>query len=237
MSTRRTFLAAAGTGAAALVVGAPSLHAIGFEPTPAPGKHELPALPYSFDALEPHIDAQTMQIHHDKHHLAYVNGLNKAEEELAKARATDDYALIQHWSKQAAFHGGGHWLHSMFWKIIGTPGKQGGGEPTGDLLEAINDGFGSFAAFKKQFSAAAAAVEGSGWALLHYRHDDGRLIVMQAENQHKLSSWGTTPILGLDVWEHAYYLKYQNKRPDYVAAWWNVVNWDAVAANLASLRR
>ncbi|MFM8771489.1 MAG: superoxide dismutase [Candidatus Kapaibacterium sp.] len=237
MSTRRTFLAAAGTGAAALVVGAPSLHAIGFEPTPAPGKHELPALPYSFDALEPHIDAQTMQIHHDKHHLAYVNGLNKAEEELAKARATDDYALIQHWSKQAAFHGGGHWLHSMFWKIIGTPGKQGGGEPTGDLLEAINDGFGSFAAFKKQFSAAAAAVEGSGWALLHYRHDDGRLIVMQAENQHKLSSWGTTPILGLDVWEHAYYLKYQNKRPDYVTAWWNVVNWDAVAANLASLRR
>ncbi|MBU3679486.1 MAG: superoxide dismutase [Candidatus Kapabacteria bacterium] len=237
MSTRRTFLAAAGTGAAALVVGAPSLHAIGFEPTLAPGKHELPALPYSFDALEPHIDAQTMQIHHDKHHLAYVNGLNKAEEELAKARATEDYSLIQHWSKQAAFHGGGHWLHSMFWKIMGAPGKQGGGEPTGDLLAAINDGFGSFSAFKKQFSAAAAAVEGSGWALLHYRHDDGRLIVMQAENQHKLSSWGTTPILGLDVWEHAYYLKYQNKRPDYVAAWWNVVNWNAVAANLASLRR
>lgn len=237
MSTRRTFLAAAGAGAAALVVGAPSLHAIGFEPTPAPGKHELPALPYSFDALEPHIDAQTMQIHHDKHHLAYVNGLNKAEEELAKARATDDFALIQHWSKQAAFHGGGHWLHSMFWKIMGAPGKQGGGEPTGDLLAAINDGFGSFAAFKKQFSAAAAAVEGSGWALMHYRHDDGRLIVMQAENQHKLSSWGTTPILGLDVWEHAYYLKYQNKRPDYVAAWWNVVNWSAVSANLASLRR
>lgn len=237
MSTRRTFLAAAGTGAAALVVGAPSLHAIGFEPTPAPGKHELPPLPYSFDALEPHIDAQTMQIHHDKHHQAYVNGLNKAEEELAKARATEDYALIQHWSKQAAFHGGGHWLHSMFWKVMGAPGKQGGGEPTGDLLAAINDGFGSFSAFKKQFSAAAAAVEGSGWALLHYRHDDGRLIVMQAENQHKLSSWGTTPILGLDVWEHAYYLKYQNKRPDYVAAWWNVVNWSAVAANLASLRR
>jgi Fe-Mn family superoxide dismutase len=148
MTTRRSFLTAAGTGAAALVVGAPSLHAIGFEPTPAPGKHELPALPYSFDALEPHIDAQTMQIHHGKHHMAYVNGLNKAEEELAKARAADDYALIQHWSKQAAFHGGGHWLHSMFWKIMGAPGTLGGGEPTGDLLAAISDGFGSFGAFK-----------------------------------------------------------------------------------------
>ena len=236
MTTRRSFLTAAGTGAAALVVGAPSLHSIGFEPTPAPGKHERPALPYSFDALEPHIDAQTMQIHHGKHHMAYVNGLNKAEEELAKARAADDYALIQHWSKQAAFHGGGHWLHSMFWKIMGAPGTLGGGEPTGELLAAINDGFGSVGAFKKQFTAAAIAVEGSGWALLHYRRDDGRLIVMQAENQHKLSSWGTTPILGVDVWEHAYYLRYQNKRADYVAAWWNVVNWNAVAANLASLR-
>jgi Fe-Mn family superoxide dismutase len=169
--------------------------------------------------------------------MAYVNGLNKAEEELAKARAADDYALIQHWSKQAAFHGGGHWLHSMFWKIMGAPGTLGGGEPTGDLLAAISDGFGSFGAFKKQFTAAAVAVEGSGWALLHYRRDDGRLIVMQAENQHKLSSWGTTPILGIDVWEHAYYLRYQNKRADYVTAWWNVVNWNAVAANLASLRR
>lgn len=237
MSTRRTFLAAAGSGAAALVVGAPSLHSIGFEPTPEPGKHELPPLRYSFDALEPHIDAQTMQIHHDKHHLAYVNGLNKAEEELAKARAADDYALIQHWSKQAAFHGGGHWLHSMFWKIMGEPGKAGGGEPTGDLLTAINDSFGSFGAFKKQFTAAAVAVEGSGWALLHYRHDDRRLIVMQAENQHKLSSWGAVPIMGIDVWEHAYYLKYQNKRADYVAAWWNVVNWNAVAGNLSLLSR
>lgn len=237
MTTRRSFLTAGAAGAAALVVGAPSLHSIGFDPAPAPGKHELPALPYTFDALEPHIDAQTMQIHHGKHHLAYVNGLNKAEEELAKARAADDFALIQHWSKQAAFHGGGHWLHSMFWKVMGAPGTLGGGEPTGDLLTAINDGFGSFAAFKKQFTAAAVAVEGSGWALLHVRHDDGRLIVMQAENQHKLSAWGTTPILGIDVWEHAYYLRYQNKRADYVTAWWNVVNWNAVAANLASLRR
>ncbi|MBU3700306.1 MAG: superoxide dismutase [Candidatus Kapabacteria bacterium] len=237
MTTRRTFLATAATGAAALATGAPSLASIGSVPAPAAGKHELPALPYAFDALEPFIDAQTMQLHHGKHHMAYVNGLNKAEDELAKARSADDYAMIQHWSKQAAFHGGGHWLHSMFWKVMGPAGKQGGGEPTGELLAAINDGFGSFAAFKKQFTAAAVAVEGSGWALLHYRHEDARLIVMQAENQHKLSSWGTTPILGVDVWEHAYYLKYQNKRPDYVAAWWNVVNWQAVSDNLSTLRR
>lgn len=237
MSTRRAFLTSAAAGAAVLATGAPSLHAIGSLPAPAPGKHELPPLPYAADALEPFIDAQTMQIHHGKHHLAYVNGLNKAEDELAKARAADDFALVQHWSKQAAFHGGGHWLHSMFWKVMGKPGAQGGGEPTGELLAAITDGFGSFTSFKKQFSAAAAAVEGSGWALLHYRHDDGRLIIMQAENQHKLTSWGATPILGIDVWEHAYYLKYQNKRPDYVAAWWNVVNWTAVAGNLASLKR
>ncbi len=237
MSTRRAFLTSAAAGAAVLATGAPSLHAIGSLPAPAPGKHELPPLPYAADALEPFIDAQTMQIHHGKHHLAYVNGLNKAEDELAKARAADDFALVQHWSKQAAFHGGGHWLHSMFWKVMGKPGAQGGGEPTGELLAAITDGFGSFTSFKKQFSAAAAAVEGSGWALLHYRHDDGRLIIMQAENQHKLTSWGATPILGIDVWEHAYYLKYQNKRPDYVAAWWNVVNWTAVSGNLASLQR
>lgn len=237
MHNRRTFLTTAVAGAAALASAAPVIHAIGFEPPLAPGKHELPALPYPAEALEPFIDAQTMLIHHGKHHMAYVNGLNKAEEELAKARAADDFALIQHWSKQAAFHGGGHWLHSMFWKVMGAPGSQGGGEPTGELMATLNESFGSFSAFKKQFSAAAAAVEGSGWALLHYRHDDGRLLVMQAENQHKLSSWGATPILGIDVWEHAYYLKYQNKRADYVNAWWNVVNWNAVSANLASLRR
>ena len=165
-------------------------------------------------------------------HQAYVTGLNKAEDELAKARQSGDFAMIQHWSKQAAFHGGGHWLHSMFWKVMAPAGKGGGGEPTGDLLTAINESFGSFDAFKKQFTAAAVAVEGSGWALLHYRPADQRLIILQAENQHKLTSWGTTPIMGIDVWEHAYYLKYQNKRADYVNAWWNIVNWQQVAANL-----
>jgi Fe-Mn family superoxide dismutase len=208
------------------------MHIIGAAPVPEGGTHVLPPLPYDPAALEPHIDAQTMTIHHGKHHLAYVNGLNKAEEELAKARASGDFSLIQHWSRQAAFHGGGHWLHSMFWKVMAPNGNGGGGEPAGPLADAIRTSFGSFDAFKKQFSAAAAAVEGSGWGLLHYRRDDGRLIILQAENQQKLSAWGTTPILGIDVWEHAYYLKYQNKRADYIAAWWNVVNWTQVEKNL-----
>lgn len=234
MTDRRSFLATATLGTLAAAA-SPAIHAIGFEPAPAGGIHTLPALPYDFSALEPHIDAQTMQIHHDKHHMAYVNGLNKAEEELAKARASGDFSLVQHWSRQAAFHGGGHWLHSMFWKVMAPSGKGGGGEPTGTIASAINDSFGSFDAFKKQFSAAAGSVEGSGWALLHFRQDDQKLIILQAENQQKGSSWGITPILGLDVWEHAYYLKYQNRRPDYVAAWWNVVNWSQVEANLNSM--
>lgn len=120
----------------------------------------------------------------------------------------------------------------MFWKVMAPAGKGGGGEPTGALADMIVASFGSFDAFKKQFSAAAAAVEGSGWGLLHVRHADRQLIIMQAENQQKLTSWGTTPVLGIDVWEHAYYLKYQNKRADYIAAWWNVVNWKQVAENI-----
>jgi Fe-Mn family superoxide dismutase len=195
-------------------------------------EHTLPPLPYPYDALEPFIDKETMTIHHDKHHDAYVKGLNKAEQELAKARAANDFALVQHWERQAAFHGGGHFLHTLFWSVMAPSGKGGGGEPAGILAEKIKEDFGTVEAFKAQFSAAAAAVEGSGWALLHYRPMDKRLIVLQAENQQKLSAWGTTPILGIDVWEHAYYLKYQNKRADYVKAWWNVVNWAAVENNL-----
>ncbi|HOJ34400.1 MAG TPA: superoxide dismutase [Candidatus Hydrogenedentes bacterium] len=197
-------------------------------------EHVLPPLPYPFDALEPYIDAKTMEIHHDKHHAAYVKGLNTAEAALAKARAENDFAMIEYWSKKAAFNGGGHFLHSMFWKVM-APKGQGGGEPKGKLAELIERDFGSFAAFKAHFSAAAKNVEGAGWALLHYRPEDGRLIVLQAENQHKLSPWGTTPILGIDVWEHAYYLKYQNNRGEYVDQWWNVVNWKQVAENLKAL--
>ena len=195
-------------------------------------EHTLPELPYAYDALEPYIDAKTMELHHSKHHAAYVSGLNAAEAALAKARAEGNFDLVQLYSKRAAFNGGGHFLHSLFWKVMAPAGKGGGGEPSGVLLDAINRDFGSFDAFKKQFSAAALQVEGSGWGLLLHRPSDGRLIVSQAENQHKLTSWDAFPILGIDVWEHAYYLNYQNRRADYIAAWWNVVNWAQVEANL-----
>ncbi|HOC72965.1 MAG TPA: superoxide dismutase [Candidatus Hydrogenedentes bacterium] len=199
--------------------------------------HTLPELPYAYDALEPHIDAKTMELHHSKHHAAYVKGLNEAEAALAKARAANDYAMVQYWSKRAAFNGGGHFLHSMFWTVMAPAGKGGGGVPEGALMDHITRDFGSFEAFKAQFSAAAAAVEGSGWALLVYRPADDRLVILQAENQHKLTDWAGTPVLGLDVWEHAYYLNYQNRRPDYIAAWWNVVNWGQVQKNIDNLRR
>lgn len=233
--SRRSFLIRGGAALAATAVVAglssESLADTAADKTPM-GKltnHELPKLPYEYSALEPFIDATTMELHHSKHHAAYVKGLNEAESELAKARASGDFSLVQHWSRKVAFNGGGHALHSLFWQTLAAPKNGGGGEPSGDLADAITRDFGSFAAFKAQFSAAAAQVEGGGWAILHLRNSDNRLVVLQAENQHKLSSWDTTPLLPLDVWEHAYYLKYQNKRPDYVAAWWNVVNWSFVA--------
>ena len=240
MNNRRSFLKTAAFGS--LIAATPTslqpLVAAAPSPSPSPTpKHTLPPLPYSTAALEPYIDAQTMELHHGKHHAAYVAGLNKAEDELAKSRDANDYAYIQHWSKQAAFHGGGHWLHSMFWQVMAPPGKGGGGSAAGGLADSIKESFGSEDSFRKQFSAAAAAVEGSGWALLHYRRSDQRLIILQAENQHKLSAWDTVPILGVDVWEHAYYLKYQNRRADYIAAWWNVVNWGQVGKNFDDARR
>lgn len=239
-ANRRSFLGTAGIATA--VFAASSLQAEAAPPEDKQPlgnltKHELPSLPYAYNALEPHIDAMTMEIHYSKHHKAYIDGLNKAETELAKARASGDFSMIQHWSKQAAFHGGGHFLHSLFWRIMAPAGKGGGGEPSGKLADKIKEDFGSFDAFKKQFSAAAGAVEGSGWGLLHYRASDKRLIIGQAENQHKLSSWGAMPIMGIDVWEHAYYLKYQNKRADYIAAWWNVVNWGEVGKNLEGMMK
>jgi superoxide dismutase, Fe-Mn family len=191
----------------------------------------LPPLPYSNDALEPHIDARTMEIHHDKHHQAYVNNLNAAIEkapELAKKSLDDLMRSINSVPEAVRTavrnNGGGHWNHSMFWEIMG-PKK--GGEPTGKLADAIKSAFGDFSKFKEQFAAAAAGRFGSGWAWLI--NDGGKLSITSTPNQDNPLMDGKTPILGLDVWEHAYYLKYQNKRPDYVAAWWNVVNWDAVA--------
>lgn len=230
MTTRRNFIATTALSLAA--VGAATNAANAAPRVTDVHPPTLPPLPYAYDALEPFIDAETMRLHHDKHHQGYVNGLIKTEEALEKARASNDYGLIQHLSRQLAFNNGAHFLHSLFWEVMAPAGKGGGGEPTGMLKSAIEQSFGSVDACKAQFSAAAKAVEGSGWALLHYRKADQRLIILQAENQHKLTAWGTTPILGIDVWEHAYYLKYRNDRGAYVNNWWNIVNWPQVQKNM-----
>jgi len=191
----------------------------------------LPPLPYANDALEPHIDARTMEIHHDKHHQAYVNNLNAAIEKAPELAGKSLDELMRGInsvpeSVRAAVrnNGGGHWNHTMFWEIMGS-GK--GGEPTGKLGDAIKSAFGDFSKFKEQFAAAGTGRFGSGWAWLV--NDGGKLSITSTPNQDNPLMEGKTAILGLDVWEHAYYLKYQNKRPDYIAAWWNVVNWDAVS--------
>ena len=192
---------------------------------------ELPALPYATDALEPHIDKTTMEIHHDKHHQAYVTNLNKAVEGKPEASLSIE-EIIKNISKYPAAvrnNGGGHYNHSLFWKVLG-PNK--GGEPTGDLAKAINDTFGSFAELKTKLQDAGATRFGSGWAWLSVGADK-KLQVSSTPNQDSplmdVAEVKGTPIFGIDVWEHAYYLKYQNKRPDYLAAIWNAVNWDAVA--------
>jgi Fe-Mn family superoxide dismutase len=192
---------------------------------------ELPALPYATDALEPHIDKQTMEIHHGKHHQAYVTNLNKALEGKPEANQSIE-EIVKNISKFPAAvrnNGGGHYNHSLFWEILG-PNK--GGEPKGELAEAINKAFGSFADFKTKFAEAGATRFGSGWAWLSVGADK-KLVVSSTPNQDNplmdIAEVKGTPILGMDVWEHAYYLKYQNRRPDYISAFWNVVNWDAVA--------
>ncbi|WP_443937550.1 superoxide dismutase [Pedobacter sp. MW01-1-1] len=192
---------------------------------------ELPALHYATDALEPHIDKTTMEIHHDKHHQAYVTNLNKALEgkDGANAKIEDIITNISKYPAAVRNNGGGHYNHSLFWTILG-PNK--GGEPTGDLAKAINEAFGSFAELKTKMQEAGATRFGSGWAWLSVGADK-KLQVSSTPNQDNplmdVAEVKGQPILGIDVWEHAYYLKYQNKRPDYLAAIWNVVNWDAVA--------
>jgi Fe-Mn family superoxide dismutase len=198
--------------------------------------HELSPLPYDYNALEPCIDEQTMHLHHDIHHKGYVDGLNNAEKKLAEARAAGDYALVKHWSREAAFHGSGHFMHALFWPNMAPQGRGGGGEPKGELAEQIKKDFGSFDAFKKHYSAAAVAVEGSGWAVLAWQPQGKQLVVLQSEKHQQLTQWGVVPLLVCDVWEHAYYLKYQNKRAAYVEAWWNVVNWADVAARFGKAR-
>lgn len=192
---------------------------------------ELPALPYATDALEPHIDKMTMEIHHDKHHQAYVTNLNKALEGKPEANQSIEDLMknVDKFPAAVRNNGGGHYNHSLFWEVIG-PNK--GGEPKGALADAINAAFGSFADFKTKFAEAGATRFGSGWAWLIVTADK-KVAVCSTPNQDNplmsIAEVKGTPILGMDVWEHAYYLKYQNRRPDYIAAFWNVVNWDAVS--------
>ncbi|MBT2291798.1 DUF2935 domain-containing protein [Paenibacillus albidus] len=190
------------------------------------GGHTLPPLPYAYNALEPYIDEKTMKIHHDIHHKSYVDGLNKAENKLAEARRTGNFDLVKHWERELAFHGAGHYLHTLFWDVMSP---QGGGRPTGELLEAIEQSFGSYDSFKQQFSEAADKVEGGGWAILVWSPRSRRLEILTAEKHQNLSQWDVVPLLPLDVWEHAYYLKHQNKRADYIKDWWKVVNWPYVS--------
>ncbi len=196
--------------------------------------HTLPALPYAPEALEPHIDAQTMQIHHGKHHQAYVTNLNAALEKAPELAGASLETLLKDLAKvpegirtAVRNNGGGHWNHSMFWQWMSP---KGGHEPTGKLADMITAAFGDFATFKTQFQAAGMGRFGSGWAWLIV--EGGKLAITSTPNQDNPMMEGKHALLGVDVWEHAYYLKYQNRRADYLAAWWNVVNWDAVAASL-----
>ncbi len=198
--------------------------------------HELPPLPYAFDALEPHIDAKTMEIHHDKHHAAYVNKLNAAlaDHSDLQAKSLEDLlrgltALPDSVRNAVNNHGGGHLNHTIFWNNMSP---DGGGEPAGALADGINAAFGTLAGFKEKFAAAAAGRFGSGWAWLCV-DSSGKCLIKDFPNQTSPLTEGLNPILALDVWEHAYYLKYQNRRPDYIAAFWNVVNWKDVADRFA----
>ncbi|MGH7791147.1 MAG: superoxide dismutase [Thermodesulfobacteriota bacterium] len=201
--------------------------------------HELPKLPYSYDALEPHIDTRTMEIHHTKHHQTYVNNLNAALEKYPELQSKGvDYllknlnAIPEDIRTAVRNNGGGHLNHSLFWPMMSP---KGGGEPKGDLAKAINSAFGAFTNFKEQFAKAGIGRFGSGWAWLNVESGD-KLVITSTPNQDSPISEGQKPILGVDVWEHAYYLKYQNRRPDYIAAWWNIVNWEQVAKNYAAAK-
>lgn len=204
------------------------------EPYVEAGNHTLPSLPYSYDALEPVISEEIMKLHHTKHHQSYVDGLNKAEKKLEEARKSGDFSLIKHWSRELAFHGSGHYLHTIFWNNMSP---RGGGRPSGKLLNEIEKYFGSFEAFKKQFSEAAKNVEGVGWAILVWSPRSRHLEILQSERHMILTQWDTIPLLALDVWEHAYYLQYKNNRGEYVDNWWKVVNWNDVDQRFQKARQ
>lgn len=196
-------------------------------------KYSLPDLPYDYAALEPHISGEIMQLHHDKHHQKYVDDANAALEKLAAARDSGDFGSVPMLEKNLAFNLGGHTNHSVFWKNMSP---EGGDRPDGDVAAAIDEFFGSFEKFQGQFEAAATTIQGSGWAILAWDSIGEQLVIIQLWDQQGNAPIGLTPILMLDMWEHAFYLQYKNVKADYAKAWWNVVNWADVTERLAKAR-
>ena len=196
-------------------------------------EYTLPDLPYDYGALAPHIAPEIMELHHSKHHNTYVQGLNGTLDKLAEARDKNDFGAIVGLEKTLAFNLGGHVNHSAFWKNLSP---EGGDKPTGELAAAIDNDFGSFDAFQAHFTAAATTIQGSGWAILGWDHLGQRLLVHQLYDQQSQLPAGQTPIVLLDMWEHAFYLQYKNVKPDYVKAWWNVVNWADAAERFTAAR-
>ncbi len=196
-------------------------------------KYTLPELPYDYSALEPHYSAKVLQLHHDKHHAAYVKGANATLDKLAEAREKQDFAAINQLQKNFAFHLSGHVLHSLMWKNLSP---KGGGRPEGELAAAINEAFSSFDAMQKQATEAATAIQGSGWSTLAWEPVGQRLVVEQVHDHQGNIGNGTVPLLVLDMWEHAYYLQYLNVKDDWVKAFWKIVNWDDVSGRFKSVR-
>jgi superoxide dismutase, Fe-Mn family len=194
------------------------------------GQHQLPPLPYPYNALEPVISQTTLRLHHDRHHKAYVDGLNTAEVGLERARRNNEFTFIKYWENELAFNGSGHILHSIYWTIMAPAGT--GGKPGPNTMSQINQYFGSFNAFTEQFKSAAEKVEASGWGILTWQPTWRRLEVLMSEKHQNLTQWSGIPILVCDTWEHAYYLDYQNNRRKYIDAWWNIVNWREVERRL-----
>ena len=242
LSLSRRSLIASAVPAAAVVAAAPlaayagavgaagaglSAEQLGYDS--ATGRYTLPDLPYAYDSLEPHIDEQTMRIHHGKHHAGYVRGLNNALDKLAELRAgTGDASLLKHWSRELAFHGSGHVNHALFWMCMAPTARAAEMKPTGALSAAIDRDFGVYAGFETHFLAASRAVEASGWGWLSWEPTARKLLVLQGEKQQNLDITGSIPLMGVDVWEHAYYLRYQNRRAEYVEGFMKLINWEWV---------
>ncbi len=235
--SRRKFLAAGAAGmlmagmaraqSPSPAAGAAGLAEILYPGAVQNGRYVLPDLRYPYDALEPHIDAETMQLHHSRHHKSYVDGLIQAEEQLAKMRQNDEWDQVEHWEQKAAFHGAGHFLHAIFWVCMGPEGRRG--EPSQALARRIEQDFGSHDAMLAQFRRASQSVEGNGWGLLTWSIPAQKLVVLQARNHQNATQWANIPLLVIDVWEHAYYKKYGPGRADYINAFLEVVDWADVS--------